>query len=124
METGLAASLDFGVSADDTARALLSGDLDVLGTPRLVAWLEAATCAAVSAALEPGQATVGTRVDVAHRAASPVGAAVRVTATLTAVEGRMLTFAVTALDAVSGQSLADGTIVRAVVDRERFLARL
>jgi fluoroacetyl-CoA thioesterase len=124
VEPGLTTGLDFEVTADDTARALLSGDLEVLATPRLVAWLEAATCAAVREALDPGQTTVGTKVGVEHRAASPIGATVRTTATLTMVEGRMLTFAVTALDADSGQVLGDGTIVRAIVDRERFLGSL
>jgi len=124
MEPGPSASLDFDVTADDTATALLSGDLEVLATPRLVAWLEAATCAAAADLLGPGETTVGTRVDVEHGAASPVGARVRATATLASVEGRTLTFAVEALDADSGRALARGTIVRALVDRERFLGRL
>jgi predicted thioesterase len=121
---GLSAGIEFEVTAGDTAQALLSGALEVLGTPRLVAWLEAATCAAVRDALDAGQTTVGTRVAVDHLAPSPVGAAVRVTATLVGVDGRMLTFDVAAVDIATGDRIARGTISRAVVDVERFLARV
>ena len=59
----------------DTARALGSGDVDVLGTPRALALAEAATVRAAAAALTPGQTTVGTHVELDHLAPSPVGAA-------------------------------------------------
>lgn len=124
MHEGLTATLVFTVGESDTAVALLSGDLPVLGTPRLVAWLEAATCAAVGDVLAADRATVGTRVAVSHRAASPLGATVQVTATLTRVEGGVLEYAVAAVDAATGSLLGDGVITRAVVDRDRFLARL
>ncbi|MEO6471098.1 MAG: thioesterase, partial [Aeromicrobium sp.] len=68
------------VTSDDTAVALGSGDLPVLATPRLLAWLEEATCAALD--LNAGQTSVGTRVDIEHLAASLVGAVVTATATV------------------------------------------
>jgi len=122
LRPGLATALSFDVGEADTAMAVGSGSLAVLGTPRLIAWLEAATCAAVAPALEPGRTTVGTRIDVSHDAPSPVGAAVSVSATLTVVDGRLLTFDVTA--ASNDAVLARGEITRAVVDAERFMARL
>lgn len=122
MDTGLTASLEFPVTGQDTAEALGSGDLPVLGTPRLLAWLEAATCAAVAESLPADRTSVGTRVAVEHTAASAVGAAVTAQATLSAVDGRMLTFQVVATDTGSGRVLGRGEITRAVVDRERFLA--
>jgi fluoroacetyl-CoA thioesterase len=122
MDIGLTAALEFLVTEQDTADALLSGDLPVLGTPRLVAWLEAATCAAIAESLPPGRTSVGTRVSVEHRAASPVGAAVTAHARLTHVDGRVLTFEVVAHDGRSGAVLGSGEITRAVVGRERFLA--
>ena len=61
------------VSEDDTAEAVGSGSLPVLGTPRLLAWCEAATCAAVAPCLDAGQTTVGTRISIEHLAPSPVG---------------------------------------------------
>ncbi len=120
---GRQAELRFRVTDDDTANAVGSGDLPVLGTPRLLAWLEAATCAAVDDALPQGHTTVGTRVDVEHRAASSIGAQVQVRAVVTQVVGRAVTFAVTAGQG-GGEVVAQGTIGRVVVDRERFLARL
>lgn len=120
----MAPGLEFEVTDADTASALMSGDLPVLATPRLLAWLEAATCDAARPRLEPGQTTVGTRVTLDHRAPSAVGSSVHVTARLTAAEGRVLTFDVEATDPASGRLLASGVITRAVVDGQRFLARL
>jgi fluoroacetyl-CoA thioesterase len=120
---GLRAELLVMVERSDTAMRLGSGDVPVLGTPRLVALAEAATVRAVQEGLEPGQTTVGTRVDIAHRAPSPVGSHVHVTAELTEVDGRRLVFAVAASD-TAGAVLGSGTVERVVVDREKFLSRL
>lgn len=117
-------TLRFTVTDDDTALAVGSGSLPVLGTPRLLAWLEAATCAAVEPALPPGGTSVGTRVALEHLAASPVGAEVEVTATPAYVDGRLHRFTVAAADATTGRVLASGEVTRVVVDAERFLSRL
>jgi fluoroacetyl-CoA thioesterase len=109
------------VTAADTARELGSGDLDVLGTPRVLAWLEEATCAALD--LTPAQTSVGTRIEIEHLAASPVGAQVTATATVVHTDGRLVRFQVVAQDA-AGTLLASGEVRRVVVDRERFLARI
>ncbi|AXT85601.1 thioesterase [Aeromicrobium sp. A1-2] len=109
------------VTADDTARALGSGDLDVLATPRVLAWCEEATCAALD--LDAAQTSVGTRVDLEHLAASPVGARVTATATVVHTDGRLVRFQVAAHDA-GGTLVATGEVRRVVVDRERFLARI
>ncbi len=87
----------------DTAAALGSGDLAVLATPRLLAWLEEATRAALD--LDEHRTSVGTRVEVEHVAASPVGATV-------------------AAHDAHGTIVAHGEVRRVVVDRERFLSRL
>lgn len=120
MQPGLSATLRFPVTAEDTARALLSGDIEVLATPRLLAWLEAATCAAVAGALDAGSTTVGTHVELDHTAASAPGSTVVVTARLTEVAGRRLGFEVSASDDATGQPLGSGVVRRAVVDRARF----
>src|SRR4051812_3262149 len=98
LSPGLRAEMLVMVERSDTAIRLGSGDVPVLGTPRLVALAEAATVRAVRGALDAGQPPVGTRVEVAHRAPSPVGAPVHVAAELTEVDGRRLVFAVTATD--------------------------
>ena len=118
MET---AAVTHVVTGLDTARALGSGDLDVLATPRVLAWLEEATCAALD--LPPEQTSVGTRVELEHLAASPVGAEVTATATVIHTDGRLVRFQVVAQDAV-GTLLASGEVRRVVVDRERFVARI
>lgn len=121
---GMSASLLFDVAVEDTARVVGSGDLDVLATPRLLAWLEAATCAAVSTGLEAGQTTVGTRVSIEHRRASGVGDRLTVRAVIVGVEGTLLTFEAEATDQASGAVVGVATVTRAVVDRDRFLSRL
>ena len=73
MTTGDSATLEFTVTDDDTALSLGSGNLEVLATPRLLAWCEAATCSAVEGALADEQTSVGTRVQLEHVGASAVG---------------------------------------------------
>lgn len=124
METGAQATFDHIVGAVDTAAALGSGDLPVLGTPRLLAWCEAATCAVLADTLEEGRTSVGTRVSLEHLAASPVGTLLRVTATTAYVDGRLVRFEVVAEHVDDGKVVAHGEVTRVVVDSERFLARL
>jgi predicted thioesterase len=126
LAVGLTARLDRVVTESDTALALGSGDVPVLATPRLLAWLEAATVAAVAEALPAGSTSVGTRVEVEHLAASRVGADVALTASLAHVDGRLLRFEVAAEEerADGPVVVATGRVTRVVVDRERFLARL
>jgi fluoroacetyl-CoA thioesterase len=115
---GLAGAVEAVVGPADTARALGSGDVDVLGTPRVLALLEAATVAAVAPELDAGSTTVGSRVEVDHLAPTAVGATVRAAAVLAQVDGRRLVFDVTLL--ADGRVVARGRIVRALVDRSRF----
>jgi predicted thioesterase len=117
------AELTFTVTDDDTATALGSGSLPVLGTPRLLAWCEAATCAVVAASLTDGQTSVGMRVQLEHQAASAVGTEVRVTATETYRDDRLVRFSVAARH-TDGKVVGTGEITRVVVDGQRFLERL
>ncbi|MGQ2912018.1 MULTISPECIES: thioesterase family protein [unclassified Aeromicrobium] len=115
------ASVTHTVGDADTAAALGSGDLPVLATPRVLAWLEAATCAALD--LDDSRTSVGTRVEVEHIAASPVGATITATADLVHEDGRLLRFRVAAHDG-HGTLVAHGEVRRVVVDRARFLERV
>ncbi|WP_432095025.1 thioesterase family protein [Streptomyces sp. bgisy100] len=123
LRTGARGSAEHTVSEADTAAEFGSGDLPVLGTPGLLALLEAATVDALAGALEPGRTSVGTRVQVDHLKASPVGATVTATAEVTYLDGRLVRFTVAAQDG-AGRLLATGEITRVIVDRDRFLARL
>ena len=120
------ASVTHVVGPDDTAAALGSGDLPVLGTPRLLAWCEEATVAAAAPSLGPGETTVGTRVDLAHERATAVGTEVRVRADLVHRDGRLLRFSVVAEQEADGAAVVAGRgeVTRVVVDPARFLARL
>ena len=115
--------LSFTVAPEDTAQALGSGRLPVLATPRLLAWCEEATCASLDAVLREGRSSVGTRVDLQHVAASPVGAVVVVTSDPSYADGRLHRFRVSGRH-TDGKVVATGEITRVVVDVDRFLDRL
>lgn len=122
INVGDRAQLQFTVTDADTAIALGSGDVHVLATPRLIAWAEATTVAAVVAALDPSETTVGMRVCVDHLAATAVGETVTATAEVIEVDRRRIEFAVDATDSDGTQALK-GTITRLRVDRGRFHKR-
>ncbi|MGH8825899.1 MAG: thioesterase family protein [Jiangellaceae bacterium] len=119
---GLGADVVHLVGEDDTATALGSGDVPVLATPRLLALAEAATVAALAGSLSEGTTSVGTRVELEHLAASPIGVRVSVRAELVGVEGRLLQFEVVA-EHPDGGVVARGRVSRVVVDRAGFLQR-
>lgn len=118
----LAASRTFTVTDADTAEAVGSGSLPVLGTPRLLAWCEAVTCDAIAPIVAEGRTSVGTRSTLDHLAASPVGAEVEVTASTVYAEEKLVRFSVAAR--MGGKLVGSGEVTRVVVDVERFLARL
>ncbi|GAA4576936.1 MULTISPECIES: thioesterase family protein [Planotetraspora] len=120
---GLRAEVLIMVERSDTAIRVGSGDVPVLGTPRLLSFAESATVKAVQHYLAPGQTSVGTKVQLEHIAPSPVGMHVEIAAELVEVDGRRLVFSIMAVDK-RGVLVGTGRIERVVVDRERFLARL
>jgi len=122
LEPGLAATVELLVGANDTAAAFSSGAVAVLATPRLIGLLEEAAFRAVLPALAEEQTTVGTRVDVRHLAATPVGMRVTASAELVEVDGRMLRFRVQAHDA--RELVMEGMHERAIINRARFLERV
>lgn len=121
LTTGLCGTAATTITPEKTAAACGSGSLPVFGTPFMLALMEEATCNAVSAALEEGQSTVGVSMDIQHSAPSPVGMEVRAEATLTEVNGKMLTFSVTAFDQAG--EIGSGTICRCIIRSESFMSR-
>ena len=111
------------VTDSDTAQAVGSGDLPVLGTPRLVALAEQATVAAAQPLLTQGQTTVGTRIRFDHLYPTPVGGTVTASAELAHRDDRLLRFTVGAHDA-DGRLVGEGEITRVIVNAERFMAKL
>jgi predicted thioesterase len=118
---GLTASVSLVVDDADTALALGSGDVPVLGTPRVIALAEQASIVAIGSELPAGRTTVGYQVQLAHLTPTPVGGTVVAEATLEQVEGRRLTFRVSVNDARG--LVAAGRITRVVVERARFIDR-
>lgn len=118
---GLTGEASVTVDATLTAPALGTGDVDVLSSAALVALVEQAAVDALDGQLPPEMTTVGTRLDVQHIAATPVGMAVNAQAVLRVVDGRRLVFDVTAWDVL--EKIGQGTHERFIVARQSFQDR-
>lgn len=110
------------VAPEDTAIAQGSGQLKVLATPRLVALMENAVMLTVGPSLSPEETTVGGQISITHLAPSAVGAEIAATAVLEKVEGRKLTFSVSAKE--GDKLIGEGTHIRFIVNKEKFMAKL
>jgi fluoroacetyl-CoA thioesterase len=122
LEVGLVGTASLAVLQGHTAQAFGSGSVPVFSTPRLVALLEEAAVHATAGRLDPGETTVGTRVDVVHLAATPVGDRVHAEARLETIDGRRLAFTVAAFD--SSGKIGEGRHERIIVNEQRFLERV
>lgn len=122
LKPGLKATVEIVVGTRDTAEHVGSGKIGVLATPILVTLLESAALHAVEEFMVPGQQTVGTRLDIAHTAATPVGMRVRAHAELIKVEGRKLTFRLHADDEC--ETIGGGEHERLIISVNRFDQRM
>ena len=121
LQPGLTGTTEILVGTRDTAPHIGSGKIKVLATPVMVSLMEEAALNAVEGFLPPGHQTVGTRLDITHTAATPVGLRVTAIAELTRIDGRRLTFRVWAQD--ERERIGEGTHERIIVDVSRFDAR-
>jgi predicted thioesterase len=119
LEPGAEATVEETVTEEMTAARLGSGDVPVLGTPAVLALVEAAAVAIVADSLETDQTTVGTSVELEHLAPTPVGAQVTASAGVIEVDGRTIRFTFEVTDAQG--PIARGTHTRVIVNRDRFL---
>ncbi|MGE0873443.1 MAG: thioesterase family protein [Burkholderiales bacterium] len=110
------------VGEEHTAPRVGSGMIRVLATPVMINLIEAAALEAVERFLPPGHQSLGTRLDVRHVAATPVGMRVRALAEVIEVEGRIIRFRVEARD--EADLIGDGTHERVVVNVAKFDARV
>lgn len=122
MEKGLKHISTTTVTAANTALTMGSGDMEVFATPAMVALMENAAMKAVAPHLPEGSTTVGAMMQTSHIKPSAPGETVTAEAVLQEVDGRKLTFRVTASD--SDGTIGEGIHIRYIVDRERFLSRL
>ncbi|HYH41287.1 MAG TPA: thioesterase family protein [Burkholderiales bacterium] len=118
LHPGLTGTAEILVGTRDTAPHVGSGKVKVLATPVMVSLMEEASLNAVEGLLPPGHQTVGTRLEITHTAATPVGLRVTATAEVTRVEGRRVTFRVWADD--EKERIGEGTHERIVVEVSRF----
>ena len=107
------------VEPEDTALSVGSGNLRVYATPCMAALMEGAACEALDGLLSEEQTTVGTELNISHLSATPVGMEVKATATVTAVEGKTISFALEAYDEAG--KVGEGTHKRVIVNSQRFL---
>ena len=121
IEVGIKGQAEALVEQEDTAKIVGSGDLLVYATPCRVALMEGAAYQSVAPFLAEGESTVGTRMDVKHLSATPVGMEVRAESVVTAVDGRKITFEIHAFDEAGeiGSAVHERVVIRA----ERFLEK-
>lgn len=106
---------------EDTALEVGSGSLLVYATPCMAALMEAAACAAIEDALDENETTVGIELNLKHTSATPVGLEVRAEAEVTAVDGKIFSFQITAFDEAG--KIGEATHKRALVNSQRFLEK-
>lgn len=121
LETGIKGKKEIIVSDEMSAKKVGSGLLDVFATPSMIALVEKTAWESVSNCLEEGQGTVGTKVDIAHIAATPIGMKVTCETTLIEIDRRRLVFEINVFDEVD--KIAEGTHERFIVENEKFQAK-
>ncbi len=122
LEPGVKNRRIFKVGEEHIASFLGSGDVSVLSTPSMIAFMEETCRTSVEDKLEEGKTTVGTRVEISHLRAAPLGAEIEVTSELVEVDGRRLRFRVEAY--WNGKKIGEGFHERFIVDRDRFLSKI
>lgn len=121
LEVGMKAEQKVTVTGEMTAATMGSGALEVLATPYMIALMEGTAQSAIQSALEEGQGSVGTRIDVKHLAATPVGMEVTCTAEVVEIDRRRVVFQVEAFDEV--EKIGEGTHERFIISNDRFLEK-
>ena len=121
LETGIIGKEEMLVTEADTAKALGSGGLNVFATPAMIALSEKTALTSILQELPEGQSTVGTKIDMSHIAATPVGMKVCCETKLIEIDRRRLVFSVNVYDEV--EKIAEGTHERFIVDNSKFQAK-
>jgi len=121
IKAGIKGEASAMVTDANTAIAYGSGGVSVFATPAMIGLMEKAALSSVDSLLDEGMTTVGTRIDVQHMAATPVGMNVTAYSDLVLVDGRRLVFNVEARDDV--EVVGRGTHERFIVPQQKFLER-
>ena len=118
---GTKGSAETAVTKENCASSVGSGSLDVFATPCMTALMEQAAYTSLLPFLDAGQGTVGTKLDISHVSATPVGMKVRAESEVTAVDGKKISFRVAAYDETG--LIGEGTHERFIIAEERFLQK-
>ena len=121
MEIGKVFTVEARVEEQDTARAVGSGELEVLATPKMCALMEEAAYKCVADSLDEGCSSVGTMLEIKHLSATPVGMNIRAVATLIAAEDRKITFELKAYDEAG--LIGEGRHERFIIKADKFVAK-
>ena len=121
LRPGLQGRAEAIVDTTNVAAVMGSGDLDVFATPAMIALMEQAAWTAVAPGLAEGESTVGTKLNISHVSATPVGLKVWAESEVTAVDGKKITFEVSAFDEAG--EIGRGTHERSIIRPEKFLAK-
>ena len=122
VQVGQSATATVTVTESNIAKTMKSGSLEVFATPAMCALMEEAAQAAVQPELNDDEGTVGISLSISHDTPSPMGATITATATVTAVEGRKISFAIEASDGVG--VIGKGTHERFVINNEKFMSKV
>jgi predicted thioesterase len=122
LKPGLRGTSTVVVAEENTAAHFGAGGVHVFGTPMMIGLMENAAFSAIQPLLPEGQSSVGTRVNVSHLAATPIGMTVTATAELLEVDGRRLLFRVEARD--EKELIGEGQHERFIIALDRFLSRI
>ena len=118
---GLTGGASVPVTEENTARTMGSGNLPVFATPAMAALMEQAAERSLLPYLEPGQGSVGIALSLSHISATPVGLTVRAKSEVIAIDGKKITFSVSAYD--DAGLIGEGTHQRFLINDEAFLAK-
>ena len=121
MKIGSVGTFETKVTEKNTAAAVLSGTLDVFSTPMMVAAMEAAAVDAVKDFLDESQSSVGTKINIEHISATPVGMNIKAKAVLMETDGRRLVFSVEASD--DKGVIGKGEHERFIINSEKFMLK-
>ncbi|MBQ1351795.1 MAG: thioesterase family protein [Oscillospiraceae bacterium] len=118
---GLKGRADSLVTQENTATAACSGALPVFGTPFMIALMEQAAFSSLSPYLSEGESTVGTKLQISHLAATPIGMRIWAECTVTEVDRKRIVFAVSAYD--ESGIIGEGIHERFIVNSKKFLQK-
>lgn len=119
--TGIKGSCSILADESTSAKTLGSGTLDVFATPAMAALMEKTAWQSIAPYLQEGQGSVGTRLDITHDAATPLGMTVTCSSELIQIDGRRLVFEVTASD--DKEIIGRGIHERFIIDNDKFLTK-